>query len=124
MKKLIIAIVLALMPCLPLFGQCSKLPGQNGNFTWNFAVADESKISGFRLYSAPIQSGPFNNLVTSTAATARAAVAPVTFATGSVKTFYVVRSYFTSGGGTVESGDSNSTECQLSAPIPTNLQVF
>lgn len=123
MKKTLVVITLLLIP-FGLFAQCVKQPGQNGNFTWNFLVADEPKISGFRLYSSPIQSGPFNNLLASAAATARAAAAPVTFATGTVKTFYVVRSYFTSGGGTVESGDSNSTECQLGVPIPTGLQVF
>ncbi len=123
MKKLFLAVLLALLPCLPLFGQCKKAPGANGNFTWTFAVADEPKISGFRLYQSAIQSGPFNNLTSSAAVTARALTAPVTFATGTIKTFYVVRSYFTSGGGTVESGDSNSVECELNVPSPTGLQV-
>ncbi len=123
MKKLFLAVLLALLPCLPLFGQCKKAPGANGNFTWTFAAVDEPKISGFRLYSAPIQSGPFNNLQASATATARALSSPVTFATGTIKTFYVVRSYFTSGGGTVESTDSNSVECELSVVPVTNLQV-
>ena len=119
------ALVFLTLLLFPIAGgaQCKKLPGQNGNFTWVFPVADESKISGFRLYSSPIQSGPFNNLQASAVATARALSSPITFSTGTVKTFYVVRSYFTSGGGTVESGDSNSVECELSVPMPTGLQV-
>lgn len=122
MRTALIFLSFLLMPSLG-WSQCKKQPGQAGNFTWSFPAADESKISGFRLYSAPIQSGPFNNLQASAAATARALSSPVTFATGTVKTFYVVRSYFTSGGGTVESGDSNSVECELSVPTPTGLQV-
>jgi hypothetical protein len=124
MKRLVVAIVLALLPCLPLFGQCKKDPGQNGNFTWVYAVADEPKASGFRWYSSPIQSGPFNNLVASVAsAQARQLTAPVNFATGTVKTFYIVRAYFTSAGGTVESGDSASVECERNVPIPTNPAI-
>jgi len=122
MKRALIVLTLLLLP-LGLFAQCKKLPGQNGNFTWSFPVTSESQISGFRLYSSPIQSGPFNNLITSAAATSRLVAAPVTFANGTVKTFYVVRSYSTSGAGTVESGDSNSVECELSVPTPTGLQV-
>jgi hypothetical protein len=122
MKKTLVVLTLLLMP-LGLFAQCKKTPGQSGTFTWSFAVTDEPKISGFRVYQSAIQSGPFNNLTASAASTSRALAAPITFATGTIKTFYVVRSYFTSGGGTVESADSNSVECEQSVPSPTGLQV-
>lgn len=122
MKKTLTILILLSLP-FGLFAQCKKQPGQSGTFTWNFAVTDESKISGFRVYQSAIQSGPFNNLTASATATSRTLAAPVTFAAGTVRTFYVVRSYFTSGGGTVESGDSNSVECELNVPTPTGLQV-
>ena len=122
-KHIVLLFTLLMIP-VAASAQCKKQPGQNGNFSWTFLAADESKISGFRVYQSPIQSGPFNNLTASVASvTARSLVAPITFSTGAVKTFYVVRSYFTSGAGTVESGDSNSVECDLAVPTPTGLQV-
>jgi hypothetical protein len=121
MNKLLI-LALLLVP-VSAFGQVQKQPGAPTNFTWTFAVTDEAKISGFRLYSSPIQSGPFNNLQGSSAATARALTVPASFSNGTVKTFYVIRSFFTSTGGTVESGDSNSVEVDLAVPSPTGLQV-
>lgn len=123
MKKIPIFLIFLIVPALGV-AQCKKLPGQSGAFTWAFPTLSEPQISGFRVYSSPIQSGPFNNLAGSVATvTARSLSAPVTFATGTVKVFYVIRSYFTSGGGTVESGDSNSVECELSVPTPTGLLV-
>jgi hypothetical protein len=113
---------------LPLTGSaqavCKKIPGDNGSFTWKFLVSDEAKINGFRWYSSPLSTGPFNNLVGSAAASARTMQAPVTFSTGTVKTYYVVRSYFTSAGGTVESTDASPVvECEMSVPTPTVPQV-
>ena len=121
MNKLLI-LALMLLP-VSLSAQVKKLPGEPATFTWNFLVADEPKISGFRLYSSTVQTGPYTNLTGNTGASVRTLTIPASFTTGTVKTFYVVRSYLSTGGGTVESGDSNSTEVILSAPTPTNLQV-
>lgn len=121
MKKLLI-IALMLLP-VSAFGQVKKLPGEATTFTWNFLVADEPKISGFRLYSSTVQSGPFNNLAGSVGPALRTLTIPASFPTGSVMVFYVVRSYFSSGSGTIESSDSNSQEVDQAAPPCTNLQV-
>lgn len=121
MNKLLI-IALMLLP-VSMFGQVQKLPGAPTTFTWTFAVTDEAKISGFRLYSSPIQSGPFNNLQGGTTPALRTLIVPASFSAGTVKTFYVIRSFFTSTGGTVESGDSNSVEVDLAVPTPSGLQV-
>jgi len=125
MKLWLIVVTLLLLPLTSAAqAVCKKIPGDNGSFTWKYLVTDEPKISGFRWYSSPLSAGPFNNLVGSAAASARTMQAPVTFSTGTVKTYYVIRSYFTSAGGTVESPDASPvSECEMSVPTPTVPQV-
>lgn len=123
MKNFLLVVAVLILFPLVGFAQVEKLPGEACIFTWVFPVADESKISGFRLYSSPVQSGPFSNLVSNVGPTLRTLTTPATFASGTVRTFYVVRSYFSSGAGTVESNDSNSTEVELRVLTPTGLQV-
>lgn len=124
MKRFLVLFVVFLLP-VAVFGQTSvkKVAGEPTIFTWAFLAADEPKISGFRLYSSTVQSGPFTNLAGNAAVTARTLTIPAAFPTGSVMVFYTVRSYFTTSGQTVESGDSNSVEVVQSVPPSTNLQV-
>lgn len=126
MQRILLAVAVLLFSSLAAQAQTAvrKQPGETAVFNWTFLATDESKISGFRLYSGGAQAGPFSTLAASTAVpSARTLNVGVTFPSGGVKVFYVIRSYFTSGTSTVESNNSNVVEVELSVPGATSLTV-
>jgi hypothetical protein len=126
MKKVLFVFLLSALLVFPPNAQSAgvkKFPGEASIFTWNFLIADESKITGFRMYSAPAASGPFAFTGTFVTPTLRTASLSTAFPAGSVIVFYSVRAVYTSGTSTVESVNSNSVEVDMKVPTPTVLSV-
>jgi len=98
-----------------------KFPGETAVFTWDFVVADESKITNFRLYSGPTSSGPFSFTGTTALPASRTLSLPVTFPPGGVFVFYTLRAVYISGTSIAESIDSNAVEVDLNVPTPTGF---
>jgi hypothetical protein len=124
--KLFLSLALVVLLVFPLNAQSAgvkKFPGEASTFTWSFLVADESKITGFRMYSAPTATGPFAFTGTFVTPALRMASLSTAFPMGSVIVFYSVRAVYTSGASTVESVDSNSVEVDMNVPTPTALSV-
>jgi len=84
-----------------------------------------SKISGFRLESAPTSAGPYTMVsgVTSVPA-GRQMIFPAAFSTGSVMVFYRVYAYFISGTNTIVSASDPvaGVEVDMAVPGPTGTQ--
>jgi hypothetical protein len=103
--------------------EVKKYPNETVIFDWQFAQAEEIYISGFRIYSAAQAAGPFETLVTTALPNLRTASAPAKFFTSSTTIYYVVRPFKTEGAATIEAGDSNVVEVDLTVPTVTSLQV-
>jgi len=124
MKKFFLILVLMLLGSGILSAQTIKFPGASATFSWGYLVADEPKVTGFRIYSGPNTEGPFLTLAGFvSSAQARQLSATVNFPSGSIKVFYVARAFFTGTSGTVESTDSNVVEVDMAVTMPTTLQV-
>ncbi len=102
-----------------------KYPGENVTVTWNFLATDESKITGFRIYSSPASAGPYAFTGTTAAPTARQVVFPVVFSTGNVMVFYQVKAFYSSGSSTVESNPDPAAgaEVDMNVPMPSGVLV-
>jgi len=102
-----------------------KFPGETATVSWTFPTADESKISGFRLFAASTSAGPYTLTGTTTLPTARQMIFPVAFSTNSVLVFYQVKAFYTAGGVTVESDPDPAAgaEVDMNVPMPLGTQV-
>jgi hypothetical protein len=102
-----------------------KFPGETVTFAWNYVVADEANITGYKLYVGPSATGPFT-FTGKTVATPslRTTTNPASFGTGQVVSFYTIRAYFTGTAipaMTVESVDSNAAEVDMNVKPATTL---
>ena len=126
MKYLWIVLIPMLVMAGSLHAQTiiKKSPGDPTTVDWKYDITAEPVISGFRIYVAPAQAGPFTFSGTSTAANLRTVTFPTTFSTNSVRLFFQVKAYKTAGTDTVEStGTPGDKEVELFVVSPTAVLV-
>lgn len=121
---MILAIVLSVAGQANAAG-IKKQPGESVTLIWMFNLADEAKISGFRLESAPTSAGPYTTVAGVTSVPAgRQMIFPAAFSTGSVMVFYRVYAYFISGTNTIVSVSDPvaGVEVDMAVPGPMGTQ--
>jgi hypothetical protein len=124
MKKIIILILFLTTHVYAQAAAIKKDPGAPTTIDWTFPVTSEVIITGFRVYVAPVATGPFTFSGNSTAANIRTITFPTTFSTNSVRLFFQIRSYKVAGTDTVESvGIPGDKEVELNVPSPTGILV-